>query len=424
MGANWMEATDRVRGCGHTNHRPSRPVSAVRPLRFVVTAVCLAAYAALTPAPARASALLAPAVGAADSATMGTRIADPQTPSAALFENPAGLTGFDTFTHGGGLGIGYGWARIEASAPAGYNEASNVSSLVPDFGLSIPYRERWRFALGLYGTTGSKFDFDGAPALGVPSFFSETSVVAVPLGVAYRLNDQVSIGVEVQPMFGQLRTHFPAGGLDFRYKINGPGVQGMLGVNFRLTEQWAFGLSVRTPGMIWMGGSMPVPGVARQRVHVDLEMPTQIFLGATWHCLQRVTLSGSVRFTDSSSLGDSTIEYELTPQANSGFLPYAKDEWKFALAAEYALQEELLLRLGAGWASHIVGSRGVSPLVFDGDDAKISIGVGRHFGRWMVDLMAGYALPAERHISPNAALVLPGAYSMQGAIFMLGLTYR
>jgi long-subunit fatty acid transport protein len=376
------------------------------------------------PAPAWASTLLAPAVGTADNATMGTRIADPQTPSAALFENPAGLTGFETFTHGGGLGIGYGRARIEASAPAGYNETSTVWPLVPDFGLSIPYRERWRFAIGLYGTTGSKFDFDGDPALGVPSFFSETIVVAVPLGVAYRINDQVSIGAEVQPMFGQLRTHFPAGGLDFRYKINGPGVQGMVGMNFRPTEQWAFGLSVRTPGGIWMGGSMPLSGAGRQRVHSDLEMPAQVFLGTTWHCLPRLTLSGSVRFTDSSSLGSSTIDYELTPQANSGFLPYAKDEWKFALAAEYALQEQSLLRLGVGWASHIVGSKGVSPLAFDGDDTMIGIGLGHHFGRWLVDLMAGYALTSERHIAPSQALVLPGSYSMQGGIFMLGLTYR
>jgi long-subunit fatty acid transport protein len=406
----------------------SMDTARVRPLGFVTAAVSLGICAALAPAlapvSAWASVLLAPAVGAADSATQGTRIADPQTPSAALFENPAGLTGFDTTTHGGGFGIGYGRGRIEASVPAGYKETNNVWSVMPDFGLSIPYRERWRFAIGSYGTTGSKFDFDADPALGVPGFFSETIVIAVPLGVAYRLSEHVSIGAELQPMFGQLRTHFPLGGLDFKYKINGPGVQGMVGMTVRPTEQWAFGLSVRTPGMIWMGGSMPVPGGARQRVDVDLEMPTQVFVGATWRCMTRLTLSGSVRFTDSSTLGDSTIEYELTPQANTGFLPYSKDEWKYALGAEYALRPQTALRVGASWASHIVGSKGVSPLAFDGDDAKIAIGAGQQFGPWTLDVMAGYALPAERHISPSTALVLPGTYSMQGAIFILGLTYR
>jgi long-subunit fatty acid transport protein len=342
-----------------------------------------------------------------------------------LFENPAGLTGFDTITHGGGLGLGYGRGRIEASVPAGYSETDTMWAVIPDFGLSVPYRERWRFAIGSYGSTGSRFDFGPDPATGIPSFFSETIVMAVPLGVAYRLTDQVSLGAEVQPMFGQLRTHFPLGGLDFRYKINGPGVQGMVGATVRPNEQWAFGLGVRTPGMIWMTGSMPVPDAGRQGVHSDLEMPTQVFLGATWRGLPRLALSGGVRFTDSSTLGDcSTIKYELTPQANSGFVPDAHDEWKFGLAAEYAIAEQTMLRLGMSWASHIVGSKGVNPLVFDDDDAKISIGVGQHLGRWVLDLTAGYALPAERHIPPSSALVLPGAYSMEGAVVILGLTHH
>jgi long-subunit fatty acid transport protein len=397
--------------------------SGVRHPGFVFAGACLVACVLLTPAPAAATCLLTPAVGAADSATVGTRVADPPTPSAALFSNPAGLTDFDTFTYGGGLGVGYGRGRIEASMPAGFSDTTTMWPLIPDFGLSVPYQDRWRFAAGTYGCTGSRFDFGPDPAAGVPSFYSETIVMAVPVGVAYRLTDQVSVGAEVQPMFGQLRTHFPLGGLEFKYKINGPGVQGMVGVAWRPTQQWAFGLGVRTPGMIWLTGSMPVPDAGRQGVHSDLEMPTQVFLGGTWRGLPRLALSGAVRFTNSSTFGDSKIEYDLTPQANSGFIPDAHDEWKFGLAAEYALAEQTVLRLGASWASHIVGSNGVSPLVYDDDDTKISIGVGQRFGHWRLDVTAGFALPAERHISPASALVYPGAYSMEGAVVMLGLTH-
>jgi long-subunit fatty acid transport protein len=307
--------------------------------------------------------------------------------------------------------------------PAGFSDTTTMWPLIPEFGLSAPYQDRWRFAAGTYGCTGSKFDFGPDPAAGVPSFYSETIVMAVPVGAAYRLTDQVSVGAEVQPMFGQLRTHFPLGGLEFRYKINGPGVQGMVGVAWRPTRQWAFGLGVRTPGMIWMTGSMPVPDAGRQGVHSDLEMPTQVFLGGTWRGLPRLALSAGVRFTDSSTFGDSQIEYDLTPQANSGFIPDAHDEWKFGVAAEYAVAGQTVLRLGASWAQHIVGSNGVSPLVFDDDDTKISIGVGQRFGRWALDLTAGYALPAERHISPASALVYPGAYSMEGVVVLLGLTH-
>ena len=401
---------------------PRTLASGVR-LLGLTAAIALATYAALSPVPARASNLLAPAVGAADSATAGTRIADPHTPSAALFANPAGLTQFETLTHGGSLGIGYGRPRIEASEPAGYDDTNQIWTMIPDFGLSVPHG-RWRFAIGTYGATGSTFDFGPDPALGIPNFLSETVMIAAPLGVAYQINRQLSIGAEVQPMFGQLRTHFLQGGMNFRYKIYGPGVQGMVGLSWRPTDALAFGLGVRTPGRTWMGGSMPVPGAGRQDVDVALQMPTQVFLGTTWRGLAPVTLSASVRFTDSSTLGDSTIKYELTPQANIGFVPDAKDEWKFSAAAEYALHEEWLLRLGFSWASHIVGANGVSPLLFDTDDAKIAVGLGRRFDHWVLDVMAGYAVQAERTIPRDTALVLPGKYSMGGAVLIIGLTYR
>jgi long-chain fatty acid transport protein len=399
--------------------------------RFVVAGMCLTASVLLGSAPAAASILLMPAVGTADIATVGTRVADPYTPSSALFENPAGLTGFDTFTTGGGLGLGYGHGRIRGSGSfAGYDDTTTLWPLIPDFGLSIPYRDRWRFALGLFGTTGYTLDFGPDPAHGVPSFFSETIIMTFPVGVAYRITDQLSVGAEVQPLFGQLRTHFPSGPLqfvynvsEFRYKINGPGVQGMVGVALRPNEQWAFGLGVRTPGMIWATGSMPVPSAGRQGIHCDLEMPTQIFLGATWRGVPRLALSGAVRFTDSSTL-NSKIKYDLTPLANSGFIPDAHDEWKFGLGAEYAIREETMLRLGASWASHIVGTKGESPLVADTDDTKVAAGLGQRLGHWLLDLTVGYTLEAERHISPSSALFIPGAYSMQGGVVMVGLTHR
>jgi long-subunit fatty acid transport protein len=390
----------------------------------VPAALCLLLTLLFAPHDARASGLLAPAAGAADSGTAGTRVADPHTPSAALFSNPAGLTGFDSITLGGSLGLGYGWTRIVASQPAGYRETNEFVMGIPDFGVSIPFDDRWHFALGAYGTTGSTFEFEGDPRFGVPEFFSETILAAVPIGVAYRLTDRLSIGAQIEPLYGQLRTHFPLNDLEFRYKINGAGVQGMVGTSFRLSEQWAFGLSVRTPGRIWMDGSMPIQGIGRQDVDVDLEMPTQVFLGATWRCTPRLTLSGSIRFTDSSRLGDSEIEYELTPQANIGFIPDGKDEWKFALGAEYALHELWRLRFGAMYGSRIVGSQGVTPLVFDTEDIRLTIGAGRTFGNLVVDVTAGYAVPMQRTIAPQAALLIPGEYKMRGAVFLLGFTYR
>lgn len=391
----------------------------------VVAAAALVLFAVLLlPGSAAASGLLAPAIGPADDATAGTRIADPPTPSAAMFSNPAGLARFPTTTVSGSMGLGYGRMEVEASRPAGYEDTNDVFLGIPDFGLSVPWGERGHVGFGFYGTTGSTFEFEGDAARGLDDFSSETILVAVPIGAAYRVTDALSVGAQVEPLFGQLRTHFSVPGLRFRYRVNGFGVQGAVGASLRPSERWAVGVSVRTPGMIWMDGSMPVPGVGRQDVGVDLEMPAQVFLGATWQATPGLALSGSVRFTDASSLGDSTIEYELTPQANVGFVPDGKDEWRFALGAEQALVDAWVLRGGVSYASRIVGSRGVSPLVFDGEDVKLTVGVGKEIGAFTIDAVAGWAFPFERRISPASALVLPGVYRGMGGILALGLTYR
>lgn len=370
-----------------------------------------------------ASNLLAPAVGAADSATQGTRIADPLTPSGALFANPAGLISFDTFTLGGSIGAGFGHARIEAAPPIPFAETNKPLTMVPDIGLSLPIGSDWRVGAGMYGSTGSTFDYRGNPAAGIPSMFSETIIMVAPIGAAYRWSDRLSLGATVEPQFGQLRTHFAQSGVDFRYRIYGGGLQGSLGATVRPLDAWSFGVSLRLPGRIWMDGSMPL-GPLRQKIDCDLKMPTQLFIGATWQTLPKLTLSGSMRYTNSRTLGDSAIRYEQTPQANIGFLPYGRDEWRVALAGEYAVRPETFLRLGGSWASHIVGSKGMSPLVFDGDDGKLSLGVRQIVDDWVVDLLFGYAIPVKRHVASDKALVLPGSYSMDGMIVTLGIMYQ
>ncbi len=376
-----------------------------------------------TPSRALGSALLAPAVGAADGALAGTRIADPPTPSAALFSNAAGLAAFETTTVTSSLGLGFGRSSIRASQPPGYRDSNTVVTGIPDVGVVLPLGW-WRFAAGAYGSTGSQFVADADPARRVGRFVSETIIAAFPLAIAYRASDRVSVGAEVQPLFGQLRTRFPVLGLDFRSKVNGPGLQGMVGIAARPANSAAVGLAVRSPGAVWMRGRMPLPGGPRQDVALDVKMPTQVFLGATWQALPRLALSASVRYTAASSLGRSILRFERTPQLDSSFVPDAKDEWKFALAAEYAFHTGLVARLGLSRASRIVGTRGVNPLVFDGEDTKLAAGIGRTWGRWTVDATAGYNFATTRNIPAEAALLLPGRYAMQGAIVLLGVTHR
>lgn len=370
-----------------------------------------------------ASMLLAPAVGAADSATNGSVVAIPTTPESALFTNPAGLIAFDRTTHSASLGAVFPSVEVDSDL-AGYNRSDDRVAFVPSAGSSIPLRPRWRFAIGAYGSTGTTFDFEAEPPGVNSDFLSDVAVGGMPLALAYELSPRVWIGAELVPLFGYLRNRYAlpdpisGGAIPVEYTLRGPGIQGMVGATWLPTDLWSLGLSVRTPGMIWLDGSTPILG-ERRDVDLELRMPTVVWGGVTRHFGERFDLSASARWTDASVFGESKIEFASFAIP---FVPDAQDEWRFALGAEYAATDAFTLRAGTSYASRIVGNKGVSPLLFDTEDIKLSGGLGYRIGAWTIDFLAGYALEGKRHVPPGDALILPGTYEASGPIVMLGAT--
>jgi long-subunit fatty acid transport protein len=375
----------------------------------------------LMPRASLASMLLAPAVGAADSATNGSVVGIPATPESALFTNPAGLAAFEHTTHSASFGAVFPSATVDSDA-ADYNRSDDRVAFVPSAGSSFRLRPDWTFAVGVYGTTGTTFDFEAEPP-GVPTdFLSDVAIGGMPIALAYEASPRLWLGAELVPLFGYLRNRYTlidpttGGAIPVEYTLRGPGIGAMVGATWIPTDEWSLGLSVRTPGMIWMDGSTPIAG-DRRDVDLDLEMPTTVWGGATRHFGERLDVSASVRWTDSSVFGESKIEYASFAIP---FVPDAHDEWRFALGAELDASERLTVRAGTSYASRIVGNRGVSPLLYDTEDIKLSGGLGYRIGAWKIDVTAGYQFEGKRTVAPSDALILPGTYEASGPIVMIG----
>jgi len=374
--------------------------------------------------PCAASQLLVPSAGTADTALSGATVAEPRTATGAMFSNPAALTLFDEITVNASTAVSFADARVNAPAPSPYDETNSVLVLAPGLGVALPGKGSWHYGFALYGSVGEKFDYDADPAAGVENpFFSEAGIFTFAAGVAYRVNNRLSLGAAVTPLFGLSHMRYTLGGVPFHYRINGPGIQGMLGLRFEPCEGLALGLGVRTPGRVWMDGDMKL-GEDRQDVDLELEMPAQVFVGVTKHLGERVTVSLAGRWTDASSLGDSIIEFEVTDAADAPFVPAAKDEWLVSGGVEYACNDLLTLRLGFLHANAIVGDKGASPLVFDTRDTRLSAGFSLNFDSWSIDFMAGHGFRDSREIEADEALILPGRYSVEGQVAMLGITWR
>lgn len=406
------------------------PEHATLKFAYISTALAVAAGFSL-PQPACASLLLSPGVGAPDLALAGASVARPRNPAWAIFANPAALAGFEKAVSAVSLGLPMGTLDVRAddnggSIPA-YDETARFLGFAPDYGAVWESGGPWRFGVAIYGSVGANFNFDADPAAGVTEkFFSEVSILTVAPALAYEITDDLSVGLAITPLFGYARAHFAAGALPFRYKLTGPGVQANASVAWRPSKDWRLALGLRTPGMVWMEGSMSVPVGAgasvRQDVKLDLEMPAQVFLGCSRSLGDRLVVDASMRWTGSKSFRGSEIRFLLTPEGNTPFVAGADDEWLVALGTEYRLNPSMVVRGGLSHATSVVGDNGESPLQMDVDDWKLSAGLGFTLGAYTFDLTVGRALGDSRFISVDEARIFPGRYRADGGIVMFGVT--
>jgi long-subunit fatty acid transport protein len=382
-----------------------------------------AAWLVLAAAPAVASGLLTGSVGPADLATGGAAIANPGSASGAQFANPAGLAAFDPgFVVGGGLAWGRG--EVNVATPATYEADNEVLATIPDLAV-VGRRGQLVWGIGLHGTVGSRFDYDKRPDIGLDQgFLSEITIVALPLTLAWEVSDSLRVVVELIGIYGYWRAHFEVPALtevetmpvDIKHTLDGPGLQAMAGLVWTPDEDWSLGLAARPPGIVWMEGSMAIPGQERQRVDVDLELPAQVQGGLTRHFGDRLWVAYSLRWINSTSFDRSEVHYHRTPSANTSFLPWAKDEWKHSLGAQWQAADNLWLRAGVSHANHIVGNRGISPLAYDADDTRISLGAAWNWGDWRIDSALGWKLADDRKVGADTALAYPGRYESRSAL--------
>ena len=378
----------------------------------------------LLPGAADASGLLAPAAGSADNAIAGANIAEPLSPVGAMFSNPAGLAGFTDREMGTGLGLAYGKGEVTADSPAGYHADNEV--LVPFLNtfMLVPYG-RWDFGISTIGTSGARFDHGPRPSLGVDDgFFSESGILGLPIGAAYRVTDSLWIGGEIILLYGSTHlrystevAEFPGSPTPFRFTVEGFGVQAMLGVTWKPEPFWALGLSVRPPGRIWTNGDMHL-GNGKQTVDLEIEAPTEVAFGITREIATRWEVSYGLRFTDTSVLAKSYLHFEETPSANMAYLPGARDEWRHGLGLQYGWSESVTLLGGVAKANGIINSRGTNPASYDSKDWRLNAGLRWRGEIWAVDGGFSYIFADSRHVSADDALVFPGKYDSKPAYLL------
>jgi long-subunit fatty acid transport protein len=398
-----------------------RSLSAVAALR-VGLAACL--LVAALPRFVHATTLLSPSAGARDAAMAGSTVAAPSDAMSAFFLNPAGLTLLDRpiATFGSGIFLISGRVHTEF----GYDEEMNTIAIGPSFGVTLRRASgsRWAFGMGTFGSVGSKFDFPADPEHGVPrGFLSELGVMTIAPTVAYQLRDDLALGLQINPLLGTLENHVPTPDQSLRWRLTGPGIQGVVALLYRVRPGWQLGLTYKTPGKIYMDGSVGVAG-SRQDLDFDLDVPQQVILGVAWEPTPPLTLTLFGRWSDTSVFGNSTFRFADTPQLDFPFARGARDEYRIGGGAEYRFHERVALRIGVAGGTAALEERSLSPLLYDLNDVIVGGGFGLDLGRWIVDLQGGGSFFSDRVVSAKEAQVFPGRYKGSGAVTFVQLTRR
>jgi len=368
--------------------------------------------------------LLAPSAGARDAAMTGSTVAAPSDAMSAFFLNPAGLTLLDrpVMTFGSGIFLISGRVRTNF----GYDEEMNTVAIGPSFGVTMQRASgsKWAFGVGTFGSVGSKYDFPADPKHGVPrGFFSELGVVTIAPTVAYQLRDDLALGLQINPLLGTLKNHIPTPEQSLRWRVTGPGIQGVVALLYRLHPGWQLGLTYKTPGKIYMDGSVVVAG-RRQDFDFDLDLPQQVIFGVAWEPITPLTLTLFGRWSDTSEFGHSMFRFADTPALNFHFARKARDEYRVGGGAEYYVHERVALRIGVSGGTAAIEDSSVSPVLYDLNDVLLGGGFGIDFGCWIVDLQGGTSFFADKVVNAREALVMPGRYGGGGYVTFVQLTRR
>ena len=392
-----------------------------RRVRAALTGVVV--VAAIGAHDARATTLIAPAAGARDAGLAGTTVAAPSDLMSAFFQNPAGLTLIEDTQ--ATFGSGFFIISNEIRTSFGYRGDSDIVAFGPSGGMAMT-RGRWRFGVGIFGSVGSKFDFPADPEHGVArNFYTELAAVTIAPTVAYELTPELSVGLQINPLVGSLKNRvlIPAVEQHLRWRVQGPGIQGAIGMLYAPNRQWSFGVTYKTPGRIFMDGTVGVGG-KREDLTFDFHVPQEVIFGAAWRPTSRVLLTSFGRWHDTSVFENSVFKFSDTTALNFPFAVESRDAWRSGVGIEVQAHPQLAIRAGAAYNTAALGSQSVNPLVYDTSGIITGGGFGIELGRWIIDLTGGIGFFDDRKIQQSEARVFGGRYTSAGPVAYAQVTRR
>lgn len=303
------------------------------------------------------------------------------TDPSVLMNNPAGLSQLAGTQVSANAQVLLGHIRFSRDSNNQFdgNEGGNALQYLPgsSFFISHQLDGRSSIGFGMYGTFGLALDYDDDWA--GRYFTQEAAIIGVSLQptYAYRITDDLSVGIGPRLMYGYYRTEVainnnllgladrPDGQLEYKDTDVGTGVN--LGVLYRLNERTQLGFAYTSKIDLEFedrprldGISNPLLNLALSRLSVDnlsvdMEVPQTVLLSASYDLDPQWRLLSSIGWQQWSQFGKIGVEVDanVAETSLSADRQY-KDTWHASLGAQYQMTRKLRWSMGVGYDTSMV----------------------------------------------------------------------
>ena len=335
-----------------------------------------------------------------------------------IASNPAGMSYLPGTQITAGLQVLYGDLSFDRDAGTNVPGSGSGNALDPipggSFFISHELDEHWSVGFGQYGDFGLAVNYDNDWS---GRYFSQNaSLLGLSLvpSVAYRFNEQWSVGLGVKAMYGMLQAQTaidrsPFGFTDrtdgqFKYKDQDWGFGANVGVIYAPQAGTRIGLTYTSQVDLDFEDRLDVNGDGRllERVNntkteLDVKVPQTVTLSLFQQLDRQWALLASVNWQDWSEFGDIGVQVDTTAvgaqstTVDAGF----KDTWHLSLGAQYQATEQWLWNVGVAYDSSAVSDSNRSVIVPMNESWRIATG-------------ATYALNKDTDINVSWAMVWLG----------------
>jgi long-chain fatty acid transport protein len=335
-----------------------------------------------------------------------------------IASNPAGMTYLPGTQITAGLQVLYGDLRYDRDSGTSVPGSGSGNALDPipggSFFITHELDGHWSVGFGSYGDFGLAVNYDNDWS---GRYFAQNSSVQglslVP-SVAYRVNEQWSVGLGIKAMYGILQAQTaidlsPFGFADradgqYKYEDGTWGYGANVGVIYAPQTGTRIGLTYTSQVDLDFEDRLDVQGDGRllNRVNntntqLDMTVPQTLTLSLFQQLDPQWALLISANWQDWSEFGDVAVKVDTTAlgsqstSVDAGF----KDTWHLSLGAQYQATEQLLWNVGMAYDSSAVSDSNRTFTVPMGESWRIATG-------------ATYALDKDTDVNLSWAMVWLG----------------